>query len=1713
LTEQVTRLKTGVKALIRHSAVEALKSLEQTQCSPGELREALQTTVTREWHDGLHGGRDPFVCEIFSDTDPIAKEAVHRGHNMVPSKTLRTGYNFLKKSDRERAEYELSIDKPYLVVLAFPCAPWSSLQNLNPGPWVARRRRLAKTLVEWSVKVAKAQLAAGRLFVIENPSSSMAWQVVRALRQFMKSDSVYICKFDQCRFGLKSATGGVHRKRTIVVTNSREIYEELDGKMCQGGHDHTWVIGGKKISVPAGHYTRKMAKAVLRGAERTFEIQFGDPFMPHKHMSNMSHEVTHEAMAGEMEDDETDLPERMDDDTDSDDENVEGFPDHENSKTDPIPPEDIDPQLMKAVRNMHINTGHRPIKQLVRALHIAGAPREAIIAAKHLKCDRCQETRNTKTRRPATIPKARNFGDVGHMDLIQFKDAAEEVFWALNIVDAASGHQVVILLANKTSAAVIEAYEMAWASWAGHFVTSVVDMGPEFVSNEFCDHLEANDSRVHHIPVEAPWQNGNAERGGAAFKTILAAVVAEHSPVGFSELQAASNVVTQSRNEEINETGFSASQWILGKQRRIPGDVLNASVTGKLGTHGALELPKFAARLAMLETAKRAIVRLRFSRRLARAEMARARQVPESVGFTIGDMVYFFRKTAVLPKAEDPRKRGKRRIVFNRWHGPAVVLAKEGTSGIYLGYRGNVTKCAPEAVRMASTLEQLAAESWAEALDDVLSACDKVPSAPEAAEKAQEQPVSSEARHASEMLAALERPSVAPAPVGPAPEASEPAQEVGILPAQQQNNEYWQQPATLEPAAAASPQEVAPEAEAGGETHRSPPETVSPAEVPVPDEGVPEATPPVVPKLRSPFVGQEVRPPLFHGLRGPNWMDELPVRATRLREYLDRKRSASVPPRLAAPPPAESHKREASPGPLASPGKKLKENPTMYTIHNTCNEVQQIPKSDHPLLEMFRELSQEEKGYNTPDHGTWKGSWALPSRSTFERMCDFRVPGSGMSTLRHSEDRENGICLAQRANKEKVWSKMSRTEQQAFTDALQVHWGRWLENEAVEVMPLEESIKLRKLMEAEGTADEILNMRTVLTDKNEGNRTPSNPLPLEASSRITVPGYKDKALLKGELRTDAPTASRNAQMLVLLFTSSHLEWYFSCADVRAAFLKGKKYVNRKLYASPPTGNNGPRILGIDMRQLIKILKGVFGLADAPREWYLALDEALLEAGWVRMHGDLALWVLRGDNGEVEGLIAGHVDDLMFGGNERAHTIYRRVGDRLGLGKIEYDDFTWCGKRFQRLKDGSIRMTMTAYHENMSTVYITKDRLLDIASRLTERELRSFRAVLGSLQWLIAQLRWDFGMRVSSLAGETSKACIGSLMRANEIVTEMKQDPDFALTFRPMNLSKGGIIVVTDAALGNVDEDGFHLGEADSKVFSQSCYMVGYADADLLSGKTGTFNPLDSRSHRVPRVSRSSYGSETMGFEEGVDAAQLLRMMLAEVLGHPVLGKQALESMDKIPLTAVVDAKDTHDKVRSDTSSWGSMKSLAYTVAWLRQQFRRKNVAARWTATENMFLDAGTKDMDTTHFRNTLARGIWSIEYSVEFIKPKKNSRLVKTNVEIDDLLGEEPKEEILPLLKSCQTKNGWLTVGKEAIQIARNAKSYRTPQPRYSSSDYPLRSSYVLFHVEGKPEWRCLEERHDYMKSQNPHAPFGRKVDLLVSIFEPGAAQSSVMTK
>ena len=138
-----------------------------------------------------------------------------------------------------------------------------------------------------------------------------------------------------------------------------------------------------------------------------------------------------------------------------------------------------------------------------------------------------------------------------------------------------------------------------------------------------------------------------------------------------------------------------------------------------LQNHGLVDqVPHLARRLALRETAKVAMLRLHFSRSIRRGELAKSRSSTQTQQVEPGQIVYFWRESKYNPRSSHSR----RKLLLRRWHGPALLVAIEGHANAFVSFRGQMTKCALEHIRPASSLEQISAETWRDAIEESVEA-------------------------------------------------------------------------------------------------------------------------------------------------------------------------------------------------------------------------------------------------------------------------------------------------------------------------------------------------------------------------------------------------------------------------------------------------------------------------------------------------------------------------------------------------------------------------------------------------------------------------------------------------------------------------------------------------------------------------------------------------------------------------------------------------------------------------------------------------------------------------------------------------------------------------------------------------------------------------------------------------------------------------------
>jgi len=486
----------------------------------------------------------PFLTEVFTTSQNVTKEAVRRGHQVGDPLSLDTGWNFLIPSHREAALKKIREEKPYCVVLAFPCGPFSPLQRFNQTHPERHAVRLqeGRVLMDFAIEVAELQMRGGRHCILENPKPSGAWSEP-AMQKFLEEFEIYVSNFDQCRFNLRNIEGFLHKKPTRIATSSSKVNLELEGHVCRRDHFHAPVLGGSKVTARAGIYPKPLARALVRGLERQFDSGFAvrEVFAVDGADDDAEEELAFEG-AGFLN------PQGNEDGSDVDE------PDEKDGKTVAIPA-----GVRAAVLRLHQNTGHRSGKRLVRALAIAGAPSEAILAAKQLKCAVCQEQRPPRARRPASLPLPKDMGDQLHVDLIEVEDVRETRFYLAHGTDFATRFQLAEVLPDKSTKSVIKFLDR-WLAVFGPPRVMVADQGREFVSWEMEEWASAHSVLLHHIAVQAPWQNGVAERSGGILKTILSAVIASQGVCGAEEMQSALSESVAAYNGDINELGTSPYQ-------------------------------------------------------------------------------------------------------------------------------------------------------------------------------------------------------------------------------------------------------------------------------------------------------------------------------------------------------------------------------------------------------------------------------------------------------------------------------------------------------------------------------------------------------------------------------------------------------------------------------------------------------------------------------------------------------------------------------------------------------------------------------------------------------------------------------------------------------------------------------------------------------------------------------------------------------------------------------------------------------------------------------------------------------------------------------------------------------------------------------------------------------------------------------------------------
>ncbi|CAE7224831.1 RE1 [Symbiodinium sp. KB8] len=408
-------------------------------------------------------------------------------------------------------------------------------------------------------------------------------------------------------------------------------------------------------------------------------------------------------------------------------------------------------------------------------------------------------------------------------------------------------------------------------------------------------------------------------------------------------------------------------------------------------------------------------------------------------------------------------------------------------------------------------------------------------------------------------------------------------------------------------------------------------------------------------------------------------------------------------------------------------------------------------------------------------------------------------------------------------------------------------------------------------------------------------------------------------------------------------------WTVFKGDVSGAFLQGREYPD-VLHCVPCDEICDQ--MQVPRGSVTRLKRACYGLVDAPLEWYRSVSEFLEGIGLERTWSDACTWVWRVE-GELRGMVSGHVDDFLFGGSDRDkgwQNIIHQIQQRFQWGDWEKDSFVQCGVKVDKVEDGYL-LSQPQFVDGLKEINLNATRRRQRESETNEREKGQLRALLGSLSWLAQQSAPHLSAAVSLLLSEVTRSTIDTVIRSNLLLQNVRQRRDHQMLIHAMPRDEPVMMFAwVDAANANRPDGGSTQG-----------IFVGLGPRSMMSGAVGKVTPVTWHSSKVDRVCRSPGAAEALAAVNGEDALYYARYQWSELeYGMPDV-RDAQGCVSKVPGCVVTDSRNVYDKLNNEVLVVkGAEKRTDLELLGLKEAQAATGLSIRWVHSEAQLANSLTK---------------------------------------------------------------------------------------------------------------------------------------------------------
>ena len=519
----------------------------------------------------------------------------------------------------------------------------------------------------------------------------------------------------------------------------------------------------------------------------------------------------------------------------------------------------------------------------------------------------------------------------------------------------------------------------------------------------------------------------------------------------------------------------------------------------------------------------------------------------------------------------------------------------------------------------------------------------------------------------------------------------------------------------------------------------------------------------------------------------------------------------------------------------------------------------------------------------------------------------------------------------------------------ALVKALDIHF----QYEAVEPVPLDTPI----------AKESTLQSRFVIVNKKWLQRL------FGPKGRLCVGGHRDPEA--GEYPTSSPTAQLLAHHLLLIIMVGK-RWKGYGGDITAAFLQGEPLPRDKpLYIWLPKKMPSEvnqylegKLQGF-RTDLVKVVKGVFGLNESPRLWYLGLRRHLKELGFRELTLAPCVFVLH-VKGVLQAMATVHVDDCLTAGSPDVEQVWTELKGRLTFGSWTpmVDGIKFLGRHMKQNEETfEVVSDMDEYCSDLEEIPF--DPQVADNKPLLPDQVASLRSCVGKLSWAVRQGRPDLLFLVSWLQQSFKEPTTKLLRVANSVVRALKKPQSLSFVHLGCPLEDILFVVSSDGAYGTMP---------DGK--SQQGWIIGVANPTIKHGGA-RMNLVEWQSTACKRVVRSSMAIEACAASLAFEHGEYVRALFGEIMCPDFEVNRWGHFIRLWELILVLDAKTAFDTLQTESLPQDrrtALDLLAIKESLLDQSNR---ALCRWVPGPQQISDSLTKEKGNKILSDFLSTNEWS----------------------------------------------------------------------------------------------------------------------------------------